>query len=183
MIRAQGLFRMTTACPECRGEGVIIDHPCSACGCAGQIEREEALAIKIPAGADEGLLLRVAGKGYARATEGGVSGDLLIVVRSAPDPRFQRDGADLWHSAELNVADAVLGTELVVPALDGSLTLKVPAGTQPDAQLRLRGKGLPHYDRPGRGDLFVRIAVKTPERLTSEERRLWEQLRSARRSR
>lgn len=182
--RDQGIFlQQSTPCPDCRGAGVIIDHPCAACAGAGEKEQEESLVVKIPAGADEGLLLRVEGKGYASASPAGVPGDLLIVVRSAPDRRFQRDGADLWRMQEIDVVDAVLGVELAVPTLDGSLALKVPAGTQPDAALRLRGKGLPRFGRSGRGDLYVRVSVKTPERLTREERKLWEQLKALRQRR
>ncbi len=182
--REHGIFlQQSSLCPDCRGAGTIIDHPCAACAGAGEKEQDESLAIRIPAGADEGVLLRVAGKGYASESPTGPPGDLLIVVRSAPDRRFQRDGADLWRMDEIDVADAVLGVELAVPTLDGSITLKVPPGTQPNAELRLRGKGLPRFGRAGHGDLYVRIAVKTPERLTREERRLWEQLRALHRGR
>jgi molecular chaperone DnaJ len=101
-----------------------------------------------------------------------------VIVRSAPDERFERDGVDLWRVQPIDVAEAVLGTEISVPTLDGPLTVKVAPGTQPDTQLRLRGKGLPRFGGRGRGDLYLRLAVSVPERLSAEERRLWERLRT-----
>lgn len=103
-----------------------------------------------------------------------------MVVRSAPDERFRRDGADLWRVQEIDVADAVLGAEIDVPTLNGSVVLKVPPGTQPHSRLRLRGNGLPRLGARGRGDLYVQLAVKLPERLSGEQRRLWERLRASR---
>jgi len=179
--REQGVFiRQSTPCPDCRGRGTIIEHACPTCAATGRVEAEESLIVKIPAGADEGLVLRVPAKGHPSPDAGGRAGDLLVIVRSAPDSRFRRDGADLLHAREIEVADAVLGTELPVPTLDGSITVKVPPGTQPDSELRLRGKGLPRFGARGRGDLYVRLAVRLPERLTADERRLWEKLRAAR---
>jgi len=174
------LFRQSVTCPECRGLGTLIDSPCPACGGAGTVAIEESLSVTIPKGADEGLLLRIPGKGQASDQPGGIPGNLLVMVRSLPDARFERDGADLWHEEPLDIADAVLGSELSVPTLDGALTVKVPAGTQPDAQLRLRGKGLPRFGESGRGDLYVRLAIAVPQRLTADERKLWERLRTMR---
>lgn len=177
--REQGVYiRRLGTCPDCGGRGRIIDAPCAACGGAGEVEREESLAVKIPAGAEDGLVLRVPGRGYASPDARGPAGDLLIVVRVAPDPRFERHGADLWRLQEIAVADAVLGTQIEVPTLDGAISVKVPPGTQPDSQLRLRGKGLPRFGARGRGDLYVRLFVKLPERLSAEERSLWQKLRS-----
>ncbi len=103
-----------------------------------------------------------------------------MIVQTAPDERFQRAGADLWRAQEIDIADAVLGAEIAVPTLNGTIQVKVSPGTQPDSQLRLHGKGLPRFGARGRGDLYVRIAVRVPERLTNEERKLWEKLRSLR---
>ena len=177
--RDRGVFiRQSTTCPQCHGRGTIIDEACATCAGSGRVEREESLSVKIPAGADEGLVLRIPGKGYPAEDPQGVPGDLLVVVRTAPDARFERDGADLWHAQDIDVADAALGTELKVPTLDGSITVKIPPGTQPDARLRLRGKGLPRFGARGRGDLYLRVSVRIPERLTAEARRLFERLRA-----
>ena len=106
------------------------------------------------------------------------AGDLLVVVRTAPDARFERHGADLWRLQEIAAADAVLGGEIQVPTLGGAISVKVPSGTQPESQLRLRGKGLPRFGTRGRGDLYVQLAIRLPERLSAEERSLWEKLRA-----
>ena len=175
----RGVFiRQSSTCPDCRGRGSLVDQPCAACGGGGRIESEESLVVKIPAGAEDGLVLRVPGKGYAAPEPRGAAGDLLVVVRAAADPRFQRDGADLWRLQEISAADAVLGAEIRVPTLEGAISVKVPPGTQPDAQLRLRGKGLPRFGARGRGDLYLRLAVRLPERPGAEERGLWEKLRA-----
>ncbi|TAN55447.1 MAG: J domain-containing protein [Betaproteobacteria bacterium] len=177
----QGIYiRQSSPCPDCGGRGRIIDRACAACGGNGQVRREESLVVKIPPGAEDGLALRVPGKGYAAEQPGAPPGDLLVVVRSAPHERFQREGADLWRVQALDVADAVLGAELRVPTLEGTITVSVPPGTQHDARLRLRGKGLPRFGGRGRGDLYLRLAVALPEKLSSEERKLWERLRALR---
>jgi molecular chaperone DnaJ len=177
--REQGVYiRRLSTCPDCGGRGTIVDQPCAACAGAGEVVREESLVVKIPPGAEDGLALRVPGKGYASADPRAPAGDLLVVVRTAPDARFERRGADLWRLQEIAAADAVLGGEIKVPALDGAISVKVPPGTQPDSQLRLRGKGLPRFGARGRGDLYVQLAVRLPERLSAEERGLWEKLRA-----
>jgi len=175
--REQGvILRRSVPCPDCGGQGTVIDKPCPSCDGRGQVERDESLDVSIPAGAEDGLILRVAGKGYA-GEAGARAGDLLVVVRSAPHPRFERDGADLWRAETIDLVDAVLGAELRVPTLEGVITVSVPPGTQPDARLRLRGKGLPRFGSRGRGDLYVRVSVRVPEKMGAEERKLWERLR------
>ena len=177
--REQGvLIQQSTTCPDCEGRGSFIDTPCPACMGRGRTERDESLAVKIPVGADDGLVLRIPGKGYASETPGGVPGDLHVIVRTAPDARFERAGADLLRLVEIDVTDAVLGAEQSVPTLDGPVAVKIPPGTQPDSQLRLRGKGLPRFGGRGRGDLYVRLVLRVPERLTAEERKLYERLRA-----
>jgi molecular chaperone DnaJ len=177
----QGVFiRQSSPCPQCGGSGVLIESPCPACAGAGRADVQESLTVKIPAGADDGLVLRVPGKGYASDEPGGAAGDLLVVVRSAPDGRFRRNGADLWRVQEINVVDAVLGTEVEVPTLTGCVMLKVPPGTQPHSRLRLRGNGLPRFGPHGHGDLYVQLDVRLPERLSAEQRGLWERLRASR---
>lgn len=177
------LIRQSTTCPDCHGRGTIIEQPCPTCAGSGRTTREESLTVRIPPGADDGLALRVPGKGYAAEQPGAPPGDLHVIVRTAPDTRFVRDGADLWRDERIDVTDAVLGMELTVPTLDGPVVVKVPAGTQPDAQLRLRGKGLPRFGAKGKGDLYVRLALRVPDKLSAEERRLYERLRALRTAR
>jgi molecular chaperone DnaJ len=174
------LIRQSTVCPDCHGAGSFVDTPCPGCAGAGRLRREESLIVKIPAGADDGLVLRVPGKGYASEEPRGRAGDLLVVIRSAADERFARDGADLWHAQEIDITDAVLGKVIAVPTFDGEVDVRVPAGAQPGAQLRLKEKGLPRFGGGGRGDLYVRLAVRVPKKLLSEEQKLWERLRDLR---
>ena len=170
-------FQQITVCPTCQGQGVFIDNPCQACHGTGQVEKEESLKVTIPVGVEEATALRIPAHGMPSEEPNGVPGDLYVIVRSAGDPRFERAGADLWRSETLEVTDAVLGTTLTVPTLDGQVDVKVPAGTQPDEILRLRGKGLARPGGGGYGNLNVRIQVHVPENPTAEERRLYEQLR------
>jgi len=174
------MLQQVTTCGRCHGRGTIIEQPCPSCGGRGEVERDERLTIKIPVGVEDGMALRVPDRGLPSPRPGGTPGDLFVVVRSAPDPRFTRSGIDLWRSETLNIPDAVLGAKLEVPTLDGTATVTVPPGTQPGALLRLRRKGLPEFGGGGRGDLYLRIQVQVPERLTAEERKLYEQLRAAR---
>lgn len=174
----QVLIQQIGICPACQGRGRIIEHPCRHCQGLGQVREEETLTVNIPVGADEGMALRIPGRGLPAPMPGGVPGDLFVVVHSAPDARFQRDGADLWHGVQIGPVDAVLGTELEVPTLEGKVRVSVPPGTQPEATLRLRGKGLPEFGGKQRGDLYLRLHLHIPEKLSAEERSLYEKLRA-----
>lgn len=171
-------FQQITICPTCQGRGEFIDDPCQVCHGTGQVEKEESLKVSIPIGVEEATALRIPAHGMPSEESQGVPGDLYVIVRSARDPRFERAGADLWRTETLDVADAVLGTKLTVPTLEGEVDVKVPAGTQPDEILRLRGKGLVRPGGGGHGNLNVRIQVHIPEKPTVEERQLYEALRS-----
>jgi molecular chaperone DnaJ len=171
------LIQHVTVCPVCGGAGEIIDKPCPTCGGTGRTLAEERLKVNIPVGAEEGMALRIPAKGMPSEEAGGLPGDLYVVVRSQPDPRFQRDGADLWRVETISVADAALGTELSVPTLDGTATARVPAGSQPDTVLRLKAKGLPEFGGHGRGDLYLRLRVQVPEHLSSAQKEAFERLR------
>lgn len=172
------LIQQIVPCSACHGRGSIIVHPCRECHGSGEVEREEALTVKIPVGIEEGMALRIPGKGMPSPSPDGVAGDLYVVVRTRQDARFERAGADLWHTLILSLIDAVLGTRLNVQTLHGSIDVTVPAGTQPDEVLRLKGKGLPVFRSERTGDLYLRIRVKVPEHLSHEERELYEQLRA-----
>jgi molecular chaperone DnaJ len=166
-----------TPCPACGGRGELIDKPCATCGGSGSTSSEERLKINVPAGAEEGMALRIPGKGMPAEDTGGATGDLYVVVHSAADAPFERDGADLWRVETISVSDAALGTELTVPTLDGTATARVPPGTQPDTVLRLKGKGLPEFGSHAHGDLYLRLRVQVPEHLSGAQKEAFERLR------
>lgn len=178
--RKQGVrLQQVTTCPDCGGRGVIIDTPCPECAGAGRVTRDEAITVRIPVGVEEGMTLRVPNHGLPADKPGLPPGDLFLVVRTADDPRFERHGCDLHRIETIDVVDAVLGASIDLPTLDGQVTVEVPAGAQPDSMLRLRGKGLPRFGGGSRGDLYVRLQVYVPERLSDRQRQLFEQLRGA----
>jgi molecular chaperone DnaJ len=171
--------RQISACPVCHGSGKQIGQPCPDCGGRGEVEKIESLTVGIPVGVEDGTALRVAGRGMASPEPGGMPGDLYVVVHARPDPRFQRDGADLWREEVLPVIDAVLGSRLEVSTLEGGKAqVDIPAGIQPDTVLRLRNKGLPRFGGKEKGDLYLRVKVRVPEKLDREERELYERLRA-----
>lgn len=172
------LIQQISTCPACDGRGTIIDHPCHVCQGSGEVGQDETLTVKIPRGIEEGMALRIPGKGMPSSEAGGATGDLLVVVRSRPDPRFERAGADLVRQETISLTDAVLGTARDVPTLDGSVSVAIPPGTQPGSLLRLKDKGLPEFGNRRHGELYLRIAVRVPEKLSSEERELYERLRA-----
>lgn len=176
--RGTMLVQQITMCPSCDGKGGFIDTPCTRCQARGEIEHDEKITVKVPPGVEDGMALRVPGHGYPSAQKGAPPGDLLVVIYSAPDERFERHGADLWRAETIEVSDAALGTSLKVPTIDGPVSITVPPGTQPDTVLRVAGRGLPCFDRPGHGNLYVRVGVHVPETLGAEERKLFERLRA-----
>ena len=142
---------------------------------AGRATKTETYQVRIPPGVTEGQKLRVAGRGEA-GSGGGESGDLYLRVRLAKHPDFDVDGHDLIYEAELAPWEAVLGAEISVPALDGRVNIKIPAGTQSGQKLRVRGRGLPARDS-GHGDLFVVTRIVVPSKISDAEKKLWEQLK------
>lgn len=170
-------IQQITPCLNCHGKGTLIDQICLKCEGTGACQRDEDLEVTIPAGIEERMSLRIPGKGMPSFEKGGLPGDLFVVVQSRPDPRFKREENALWRTEVISVTDAVLGVTLEVPTLAGTATVKIPSGTQPDALLRLRGKGLPEFGSKKPGDLYLRIQVHLPERPTAEERKLYGQLR------
>lgn len=172
-------FQQITICPVCHGQGTFIDHPCETCRGRGEVEKDDNLKVTIPAGVEEGTALRIPGHGLPSSDVAGPAGDLYVIVRSKPDPRFERHGADLWRTEIIEITDAVLGTKLKVPTLDASVEVSIPAGTQPDEVLRLKGKGLPVFGARMHGDIYIRIQIHIPEKISAEEKELYEQLRQA----
>lgn len=174
-----GSFVQVHTCPRCQGRGRIVVKPCGACGGRGSTHHERRIAVKVPAGVEDGVRLRMAGQGGAGG-RGGPPGDLIVFVHVKPHPVFQRDGADLLVDMKVGFAQAVLGADLELQSLEGPLTVKVPAGTPAQSVLRLRELGLPRMGRGGRGDLKVRVVLDVPKKLTGEEQELlkrWAELR------
>jgi molecular chaperone DnaJ len=170
-------LQQITTCKSCMGKGTIIKEYCPTCQGRGMEEKAESISVKIPVGAEEGMVLRIPGHGYPSSVNGGLTGDLYVVVHSSIDPRFERRGPHLWRTEKISVADAVLGTKLEVPTLRDKIKVTVPPGTQPGSILRLQDKGLPEFSGDGRGDMFLNIDVHIPEKLSSEERELYERLK------
>src|SRR5882724_5139515 len=161
-------------CEHCGGTGQRAGHACNVCGGVGQVAKSETYQVKIPAGVTEGQRLRVAGRGEV-GIGGGQAGDLFLRVRLAKHPDFDVADHNLIYRAELAPWEAVLGTEISVPTLNGRVNIRIPPGTQSGQKLRVRGSGLPQRGGSN-GDLIVETLVEVPSRVTESERKLWEQL-------
>lgn len=169
---AQGFFTLERTCPTCHGRGQVIDNPCKVCGGGGRVTRERTLSVNIPAGVEDGTRIRLAGEGEA-GLRGGPAGDLYIFLEVGQHEFFQRDGADLHCRVPISMTTAALGGEFEVPAIDGSkVKVKVPAGTQAGRRFRLGGKGMPVLRTKQTGDMYVQVAVETPQNLTKRQREL-----------
>jgi molecular chaperone DnaJ len=165
---AQGPIAFMRSCPRCAGAGAIGLTPCPTCGGSGQTHRRERLAVRIPPGVDTGSRVRVAGKGQA-GVAGGSPGDLYLVVRVQPHPLLDRRGSDLYLDVPVTVGEATLGAAITVPAPDGEVRVKVPAGSQSGRLLRVRGHGAPVLgSKEKRGDLYLRLMVQVPTDGTAE---------------
>jgi molecular chaperone DnaJ len=170
----QGFLLISRTCPRCGGIGVVVDTPCSKCGGSGRVEEEKKLKVKIPPGVESGTHLRLEGEGET-GIAGGSSGDLYIAISVKPHPIFRREGRDIYCEIPITFSQAVLGTVIAVPTLDGDAEIKIPPATQTGSLFRLKGRGV-KIDGRRRGDEFIRVIVKTPTELTEEERRLFEEL-------
>ncbi|HEY4633641.1 MAG TPA: molecular chaperone DnaJ [Candidatus Limnocylindrales bacterium] len=164
-----------SACPRCRGEGRIVETPCETCRGDGRIERKRSLRVTIPAGIDEGHQIRLTNEGEV-GPRGGPPGSLYVAVHVAPHPTLKRDGTELFYEARISIAQAALGARISVPTVDGDEEVEIKPGTQPDTEIRLRGKGVPHLRRTGaRGDLHVLVDVVVPTKLSKRQRELLEE--------
>jgi molecular chaperone DnaJ len=171
----QGFFMVTRTCPACRGEGQVVTDPCPKCRGQGRVEAQRTVEIRIPAGVDHQTRVRIPGEGEA-GVNGGPPGDLFVVLGVEEHPFFERRGADLYCTLPVNVAQAVLGTRVGVPTLNGDVQLEIPAGAQSGSVFRLKGKGLPDPHGGSMGDLYVNLHVVIPSKLTREQKRLFEEL-------
>jgi len=173
-----GHMQTQSVCPACGGEGQIITNKCKSCNGNGIVKGEDIISINIPAGVEDGMQLSVSGKGNA-AARGGINGDLIVVIEEIPHEQLKRDGQNLLYDHYISIPDAVLGTTIEIPTVDGKAKIKVPAGTQAGKVFRLRGKGLPSVEYHGQGDLLVNINVWTPQNLSSEEKDMMEKMRQS----
>jgi molecular chaperone DnaJ len=165
-----------TPCDRCRGTGRIVETPCHTCHGDGRVERKRKLRVVVPAGIDEGHQIRLSGEGEA-APRGGVPGNLYVVAHLQPHPQLRRQDTELFYELPLSITQAALGARLAVPTADGEEEIEIKPGTQPGAEIRLRGRGVPHLRRTGvRGDLHVLVDVRVPTRLSARQRELLEQL-------
>ena len=167
----QGFFSIQQTCPNCRGSGQAIKDPCQACHGRGRIKRNKTLAVKVPAGVDSGDRIRLTGEGEA-GQNGGPPGDLYVDIRVRPHPIFERDSADLSCAVPISFSTAVLGGNVQVPTLDSEVSIKIPPETQTGKVFRLRGKGVKPVRNAGTGDLYCRVEVETPVKLTKEQKDL-----------
>jgi molecular chaperone DnaJ len=166
-----------SSCARCMGKGVFIETPCPTCHGTGIELLAHEIKMHVPAGIDDGMMLRLAGQGEA-ASEGGLPGDLLVRISIAPHPTLRREGENLYTLMPISFPDAALGTKLSIDCLGGeNVRLTVPPGIQSGTALRARGKGMPRLHRRGKGDLFVVVEVKTPTRLTPRQRELLRQFK------
>ena len=171
----QGFLTIARTCPTCGGAGKVLTDPCKECRGEGRVRVEKTLSVSIPAGVDTESHLRVSGEGEA-GTQGGPSGDLYVVIHVEEHPVFERREDHLVCTVPISFTQAALGTEIQVQTLESEEPLTIPEGTQTGARFRIKGKGIPHLNGHGRGDLYVFVRVVTPTKLTREQRQLLEQL-------
>jgi molecular chaperone DnaJ len=169
-----GEFIRAQACPRCSGSGRIVESPCKECGGGGRVLEERALEVDIPEGIHDGQRIRLSGEGHA-GDLGGRAGDVYVLVRVRPDPRFAREGNDIFSTVDLTMTQAALGTTVQVPTLEGETELEFDPGTQAGEIRVLRGRGMPVLQGFGRGDHRILVNVQVPHRLTDEQRALLEE--------
>jgi molecular chaperone DnaJ len=168
---SQGIFQLQQPCNRCRGTGRIVKNPCDSCYGQGRVRRSKTLSVKVPAGVSTGDRIRLSGEGEA-GRNGGPAGDLYVEISVLPHAIFEREGDDLSCEVPVSFATAVLGGAVNVPTLEGEVSLKIPAETQSGRVFRLRDKGVKPVRGGSRGDLFCRVVVETPVKLSAEQREL-----------
>ncbi len=175
-VRAQqGFFLVERTCPTCGGAGRVVKNPCKVCGGSGTVQRERTLQVSVPAGVEDGTRIRLSGEGEA-GPQGAPAGDLYVHVGIRPHEIFQRDGANIYCRVPLPLTRAALGGEVEVPSIDGTRAkVKIPPGTQTGDQFRLRSKGFSVLRSADRGDMYIQVAVETPQHLTRRQRELLEE--------
>lgn len=174
-----GIFGQTvtySTCQQCGGEGKIVTKPCRTCGGTGLVRKKETVKVNIPAGVENGMQLTIRGGGHA-AKNNGINGDLLVLIEEIEHPDFKREGNNLTYTKVISVIDAMLGATVEIPCIDGNYKIKVEPGTQSGTVVRLKGKGLPTVNGYGTGDMYVRLMVWIPKKLSKSEKEVFESMR------
>ena len=174
-----GIFGQTvtySTCQQCGGEGKIVTNPCRTCGGTGLVRKKETVKVNIPAGVENGMQLTIRGGGHA-AKNNGINGDLLVLIEEIEHPDFKREGNNLTYTKVISVIDAMLGATVEIPCIDGNYKIKVEPGIQSGTVVRLKGKGLPTVNGYGTGDMYVRLMVWIPKKLSKSEKEVFESMR------
>ncbi|MCI5073297.1 molecular chaperone DnaJ [bacterium] len=169
----QGFISIARTCPQCRGAGRIITHPCKDCSGSGRDAERKTVNVDIPAGVENGMQVRLSGEGEA-GSQGGPSGDLFVFLDIAEHDLFKRQNEHLYRKLDIGMAQAALGTTCTVETLDGHEDITIPKASQPGDLITIKGKGVPYLRRKGRGNLYVQLNVTIPERLSSKQKELLE---------
>jgi len=172
---SQGLFALSQPCPRCRGNGTVIEQPCSKCNGSGRERRRRTFSVKIKPGVKDGTKIRLKGKGEA-GQHGGPNGDLIVVTRVEASPTYERRGDDLVVQVPVSFPTATLGGKVDVPTPGGTVSLKIPAGSEDGKLLRIKGRGAPRLNGKGHGDVLARVRIQVPKRVNKKERELLEEL-------
>lgn len=173
-----GQMQTVTTCPTCNGEGTTVTAKCASCKGEGRVYGEETVSIDIPAGVQEGMQMNVSGKGNA-GERGGMAGDLIILIEEEPHKELHREGLNVAYELHLSFTDAVFGTQIEVPTIDGRAKIKIPAGTQGGKIFRLKGKGFPAVNAYNKGDQLIQVSIWTPQNLSAEEKAMLEKIKDS----
>jgi len=175
-----GTFAQVEVCEDCQGEGKKPEKNCQQCGGDGKVKANKIVKVKIPAGIADGQTIRLSGQGevgFKPSSEKSTSGDLYITVHISRHPLFERKGDDIYYRLETSFSQVVLGDSVKIPTLNGKVRLKIPSGIQSGKIIKLRGKGIPHLRGWGKGDMFVVVQIKTPEKLSAKQKQLLNEMR------
>jgi molecular chaperone DnaJ len=175
-VESQGLFALSQPCPRCRGNGTVIEQPCPQCKGSGRERRIKTYTVKIKPGVKDGTRIRLKGKGEA-GSHGGPAGDLIVVTRVTQSSTYERRGDDLVVQVPVSYSTAALGGSVEVPTPEGTVSLKIPAGSEDGKLLRIKGRGAPKLSGSGKGDVLARVRIEVPKRVSKKERDLLEQLK------
>ena len=171
-------MQTVTTCPTCSGEGSTITSKCTSCKGEGRVYGEETVSIDIPAGVQEGMQLSISGKGNA-GERGGAPGDLIVLIEEEQHAQLQRDGLNVAFELYISFPDAVFGTQVEVPTIDGRAKIKIPPGTQSGKIFRLKGKGFPHVNSYEKGDQLIHVNIWTPQHINEDEKKMLEKMQAS----